>query len=145
MPYKNIEINPVSYSENTTDKLSQYYKGFSSLDSSNHSSKIYDFNLVKQDIINHFNTRRGQRVMNPKFGTIIWDMLMEPFTPEVKDVIASDITNIVNSDPRVYPLQININEYEQGFLIELTLAMKNTNQSSALKLAFDQKLGLKVL
>lgn len=83
--------------------------------------------------------------MNPKFGTIIWDMLMEPFTPEVKDVIASDITNIVNSDPRVYPLQININEYEQGFLIELTLAMKNTNQSSALKLAFDQKLGLKVL
>jgi hypothetical protein len=30
-------------------------------------------------------------------------------------------------------------------LIELTIAMKNTNQSAALRLAFDQKLGLKVL
>ena len=83
--------------------------------------------------------------MNPQFGTIIWDLMMEPFTPEVKDLLASDINSIVNSDPRVYPMQIDINEYEQGYLIELTLAMKNTNQATSLKLAFDQKLGLKVL
>jgi phage baseplate assembly protein W len=145
MSYKNVEINPVNYSETVSSKLSQFYRGFSSLDSANHSSKMYDFELVKQDIINHFNTRRGQRLMNPKFGTIIWDMMMEPFTSEVRDVIASDINTIVTSDPRVYPLQIDINEYEQGYLIELTIAMKNTNQSAALRLAFDQKLGLKVL
>ena len=145
MPYKNLEINPINYSDRNTDKLSQYYKGFSTVDPSNHSSKLYDFDLVKQDILNQFNTRRGQRVMNPQFGTIIWDLLMEPLTARVKELIAQDINKIVTSDPRIYPMQIEINEYQQGYLIELTLAMKNTNQSSALRLAFDQKLGLKVV
>jgi phage baseplate assembly protein W len=145
MPYKNLEINPTNYSDRNTDTYSQYYKGFSTVNPSNHSSKLYDFDLVKQDILNQFNTRRGQRVMNPQFGTIIWDLLMEPLTERIKELISEDINKIVTSDPRVYPMQIEINEYQQGYLIELTLAMKNTNQSSALRLAFDQKLGLSMV
>ena len=82
--------------------------------------------------------------MNPKFGTIIWDLLMEPLTFEVQELLTNDVTNICKSDPRVYPVRIAINEYSQGFLVEINLAMKNTNQSSVLKLAFDQKVGLKV-
>ena len=70
---------------------------------------------------------------------------MEPLTERVKELISEDINKIVTSDPRVYPMQIEINEYQQGYLIELTLAMKNTNQSSALRLAFDQKLGLSMV
>ena len=145
MPYKNLEINPTNYSDRNTDTYSQYYKGFSTVNPSNHSSKLYDFDLVKQDILNQFNTRRGQRVMNPQFGTIIWDLLMEPLTERVKELISEDINKIVTSDPRVYPMQIEINEYQQGYLIELTLAMKNTTQSSARRLAFDQKLGLSMV
>jgi phage baseplate assembly protein W len=144
MPYKNLEITPVNYSEQHTDKLSQFYKGFSTVNPTNRGSKLYDFDLIKQDILNQFNTRKGQRVMNPTFGTIIWDILMEPLTPQIKDLLTQDINTICNFDPRVYPLEIKINEYPQGYLIEITLAMKNTNQSSVLKLAFDQKIGLRV-
>lgn len=144
MPYKNLEINPVNYSEQHTDKLSQFYKGFSTVDPTNRGSKLYDFDLIKQDILNQFNTRKGQRVMNPKFGTIIWDILMEPMTFQIKDLLTQDITTICNSDPRVYPLDISISEYPEGYIIEITLAMKNTNESSVLKLAFDQKIGLRV-
>jgi phage baseplate assembly protein W len=144
MPYKNLEINPVNYSEQHTDKLSQFYKGFSTVDPTNRGSKLYDFDLIKQDILNQFNTRKGQRVMNPKFGTIVWDILMEPMTFQIKDLLTQDITTICNSDPRVYPLDISINEYPEGYIIEITLAMKNTNESSVLKLAFDQKIGLRV-
>jgi phage baseplate assembly protein W len=144
MPYKNIELNPVSYSEQHPDTLFQYYKGFSTLNPANRSSKLYDFDLVKQDIINHFNTRKGQRVMNPSFGCVIWDLLMEPLTPNVREMISKDITSICKSDPRVNPLKISINEYPQGYLIEITLAMRNTNQTSQLRLSFDQKIGLSV-
>jgi phage baseplate assembly protein W len=144
MPYKNIEINPVNYSSLHTERLTQFYKGFSTVNTLNRGSKLYDFNLVKQDLLNQFNTRKGQRVMNPKFGTIIWDLLMEPLTIEVQELLTNDVTNICKSDPRVYPVRIAINEYSQGFLVEINLAMKNTNQSSVLKLAFDQKVGLKV-
>lgn len=144
MPYKNLEINVVDYSERNPQKTSQYYRGFSTVDPTNRGSKLYDFDLVKQDIINHFNTRKGERVMNPTFGTIIWDIIMEPLTEQVRQLLIKDINDICNFDPRVYPSQIQINEYEQGYLIELTLVMKNTNQSSVLRLAFDQKIGLRV-
>ena len=144
MPYKNLEINPVQYSTQHTDQMSQFYKGFSTVNPNNRGSKLYDFDLVKQNILNQFNTRKGQRVMNPKFGTIVWDLLMEPLTPQTKELLSTDITTICKYDPRVYPSQILINEYPEGYLVEIVLSMKNTNQSSVLKLAFDQKVGLKV-
>jgi phage baseplate assembly protein W len=144
MPYKNIEINRASYSSQHTAKASQFYKGFSTVNPSSQGSKLYDFELIKQDIINHFNTRKGQRVMNPEFGTIIWDLIMEPLTPQVKDLLTQDIKTICSFDPRVYPMQIDINEYEQGYLVEITVALRNTNQSTTMKLAFDQKVGLRV-
>lgn len=144
MPYKNIEINTNKFSIDNPNKTSQFYKGFSTVDSKNIGSKLYDFDLIKQDLLNHFNTRKGQRVMNPTFGTIIWDLLMEPLTEQVQAALTQDIQEICNFDPRVYPLELKINEFEQGYLIEITLAMKNTDQASVLRLRFDQKVGLLV-
>jgi len=142
MPYKNLEITPTNYTGQHTDKLTHYYKGFSTTNPENRGSKLYDFDLIKQNILNHFNTRKGQRVMNPEFGTIIWDTLMEPLTPQIQNLLTKDIEAICTSDPRVYPTQIQVNEYEQGYLIDIVLVLKNTDQSSALKLVFDQKVGL---
>ena len=142
MPYKNLEINVQNYSSQHTDVLTHYYKGFSTVDPDNRASKLYDFDLIKQNILNHFNTRKGQRVMNPTFGSIIWDVLMEPLTPRIKTALTKDVEDICNLDPRVYPTQIQITEYEQGYLIEVALSMKNTDQSSTLRMAFDQKIGL---
>ena len=80
--------------------------------------------------------------MNPAFGSVIWAMIFEPLTESTRQIIEQDIVNICKSDPRVYPTQINIREYDQGYLIELTLVTKVTNQSSNLSLAFDQQTGL---
>lgn len=142
MPYKNLEITPTNYNSQHTDTLTHYYKGFSTTNPDSRGSKLYDFELIKQNILNHFNTRKGQRVMNPTFGTIIWDTLMEPLTPNIRNVLTKDIEEICTSDPRVYPTQIQVNEYEQGYLIDIVLVMKNTDQSSALRLLFDQNIGL---
>lgn len=144
MPYKNTEINVEKYNSQHTEQLSQVYKGFSTVDVANYGGKLYDFDLIKQDILNHFNTRKGERLMNPTFGTIIWDLLMEPLTEEIRDLLTTDVTDICNFDPRVYPSQIKINEYEQGYLIEITLNLKNTDQSEVMQLAFDQRIGLSV-
>jgi len=145
MPYKNIELNPVSYTETQRDTRYHLYKGFSTNDNLNPSSKLFDFDLIKQNIINHFNSKKGERLMNPEFGTIIRDLIMEPMTPEVKGYLTTDITTICNLDPRVSTRQITVNEYEQGYLVEITLLMKSTNESANLRLAFDQKIGLRVV
>lgn len=139
MPYKNIELNPPQYTNSHTIKKSQFYVGYST---QSITTKIYDFDLVKQDIINHFNTRKGERVMNPTFGTIIWDILFEPFTPEIKLAVSDDISKICNSDPRAVPIQININEQDYGLLLEITLLFVATNQTSNMKLTFDKNSGL---
>ena len=144
MPYKNFEITGPGSIEQRTQKQSQFYKGFSSISTTKSGSRLYDFDLIKQDIINQFNTKRGERVMNPNFGSIIWDLLMEPLTDAVRDALSKDISVICNSDPRVTPTQIQLTEYDKGYVLELTLLLNGTDQSTNLRLSFDQQIGLSV-
>lgn len=144
MPYKSIEITNSAVTVQQTIKKSQFYKGFSSLDEATSNTKLYDFDLVKQDLLNHFQTKKGERVMNPQFGSIIWDLLMEPMTDAVREALSADINRICNSDPRIVPTNIQLIEYESGYLLELTLLMVGTDQSENMRLAFDQKVGLQV-
>lgn len=145
MAYKTIEINAVNNVSLETSQTNHFYKGFSSVDDTNLNSSLYDFELVKQDILNHFKTKKNERLMNPAFGSIVWDLLMEPLTDQIRISLIDDIKSICNFDPRVTTDKIDIVEYPSGFTVEITLVLKNTNQSSQLKLAFDQKLGLNVL
>jgi phage baseplate assembly protein W len=144
MPYKNIEINDTGAVNTALVKQSQYYKGFSSVDDTTSATKLFDFDLVKQDIINSFRTRRGERVMNPTFGSAIWDLIMEPATPITRQQFMDDIQVICTSDPRVTPIQMDLTEYETGYFLELTLLLKNTDQTSNMRLQFDQSIGLVV-
>ena len=145
MAYKSIEITNANAVVQQPVKTNQFYVGFSSIDPANTTSKLYDLDLIKQDLINQFHTRKGERVMNPTFGSIIWDLLMEPLTADVKEALNTDILSICNSDPRVTPTQINLVEKEQGYLLEITLALNGTDQSTNMKLSFDQSVGLSVL
>lgn len=73
------------------------YKGFSSNETKN-NFKLYDIELVKRDLMNHFYIRKGEKLENPNFGTIIWDMLFENFTSEVRRLITEDVEQIINYD-----------------------------------------------
>ena len=55
------------------------FKGFSSR-ADKRNFKLYDFEVAKQDMINRLSVRKGERVENPEFGTIIYDAIFEPFT-----------------------------------------------------------------
>ena len=142
MPYKNITVTPTKYTSQHTNKSSQFYVGFSSQNSSTKSVKLYDFDIVKQDLLNRFNTRKGERVMNPDFGTIIWSLIFEPLTPSVKQKITDDLNRILNSDPRVSPTQIKVVEADAGFLAEITLLMNGTDVSQTLRFNFNSSVGL---
>lgn len=144
MAYKNLVITPPSVKNVSKTKTSQFYRGFSTVDESTTNVKLYDFDLIKQDILNQFNTRKGERVMYPNEGTIIWDLIFEPLTADVKQLIANDIDRILNSDPRVVPTLINIVEQDYGFLLELTLTYSGSDVSENMILNFDKNSGLAV-
>lgn len=145
MSFVSKVIKPTQYSPQHTDKRSQFYRGFSTVDNTVADTRIYDFKLVKQDILNQFNVRKGERVMNPEFGTIIWDVLFEPFTDAVKNEITDDITKIVTSDPRASATNINVIEQEYGMLLEITMVYADSDQSEVLKLNFDRTSGANLI
>lgn len=144
MPYKNVIVQPAQYSEQHRLQTSQFYKGFSTVDETNRNNNVYDFDIVKQDLLNHFNTRQGERVMNPTFGSIIWNVLYEPFTDAIRTAIEADIKRIIESDPRISSPLIKIAEAEYGLLLEVTLTFTGTSQAETMRLAFDKSAGLLV-
>lgn len=114
------------------------YKGFSTVNRSKHF-RLTDFDLVKQDITNHFNIRKGEKLNNPDFGTVIWDMIFEPMNDDTKATIMKDIQRIVSYDPRVSAQNVVITEYDQGVQIEIDLIYIQTNQVEKLQLQFDEQ------
>lgn len=118
------------------------YKGFSTINTTTESFKLYDIELVKQDLINHFYIRQGERLMNPTFGTIIWDLLFEPLTEQLKSLITENVNQIINYDPRIRAEQVTVTTYDTGIQIECKVTYLPYNISQALRLRFDQTNGL---
>jgi phage baseplate assembly protein W len=100
---------------------------------------LTDFELVRQDLFNHFSIRKGQKLMNPRFGTIIWDVLFEPLTEEIRALIVDDVKAVVNYDPRIETDNVTITEYEHGIQIELELRYVLTSQVEKMALQFDKQ------
>lgn len=117
---------------------SRTYRGLSTVSNPSNSFALYDLALIKQDIMNHFHIRRGEKLENPEFGTIIWDVLFDPLDEQLKELIAQNVTEIVNYDPRVKVDQLVVSQYESGIQIECELTYLPYNISEALRFRFDQ-------
>ena len=137
--YKQIRV-PVAQRQ-TPVATSRAYRGLSTVDPANRSNVLYDIALIKQDIINHFHIRQGEKLENPEFGTIVWDVIYEPLTEQLKTVIAQNVTEIVNADPRVSVDAIVIDQYESGIIVDCTLSYLPYNISEQMRLTFDEEAG----
>jgi phage baseplate assembly protein W len=133
---------PVSKRPAPTQRTVQRYRGFSTISGTTQNFALYDFELIKQDLMNNFHIRQGERLMNPTYGTIIWDLLFEPLTDQVKHLILEDVNNIFNNEPRVRAGNIVITPYDTGLQIQCTLTYLLYNIQDRMKLQFDQANGL---
>lgn len=114
-----------------------FYNGFSTI-AQNNKFKLDDIALVKRDLLNHFNTRRGERLMNPNFGSVIWELVFDGLTAELRELIIEDATSIVGADPRVSLTEIVIREFEHGFQIELDLFFITLDRSDVMFVQFSE-------
>ena len=113
------------------------FKGFSSR-AENQNFKVYDFECAKQDLINRLSVRKGERVENPEFGTIIYDLLFEPFTEALKDAIVEDVTENLNADPRIATEEILVSEADKGIAVQATIKYVPLNITEKLRFNFDE-------
>jgi phage baseplate assembly protein W len=113
------------------------YRGFSTYNRLR-KYRVTDFELVKQDLFNHFRIRKGEKLFNPEFGTIIWNVLFEPLTSELHELIIEDVKRIVKYDPRVAVENVIITEQSYGLSIEMELTYLPENQTESIAMAFDK-------
>lgn len=132
----------IKTAQSSNPPVPQKYRGFSTINTASKNFALYDFELIKQDILNHFYVRQGERLMQPGFGSIIWTVLFEPLTPEIQDLILQNVNEIMNYDPRVQASNILITPYDQGIQIECKLTYLPYNIQQNLQLKFDQQNGL---
>ena len=113
------------------------YKGFSTANwNKSKSFSLANVDLVKQDILNHIMTPIGSRVMMPSFGTRIPLLAFEPNDDSTRQIIIDDITMVVNYDPRVNLIGINVmNLPDNNAIIALVdLLYIELNTSSVLRI-----------
>jgi len=121
----------------------QVFRGFSSrAEQSNY--KLYDFGLIKQDLINRLSIRKGERLENPEFGTIIYDVLFEPLTEDLKQAILDDITANVNADPRISADNIIVSQSDHGISVQVDLSYVPYNTTEKLSFGFDENSTLRL-
>lgn len=113
------------------------FVGYSSL-SSPRGQQLADIKLVEQDLLNHFNTRRDERVMMPGWGCGIWDYLFEPMST-AREGIVFEAQKVIDSDPRVQLTDINVTEWDHGIRIDMTLYYVPFRAVGSFSINFDRR------
>ena len=90
---------------------------------------------LKSNIKNLLLTKRGERLMNPLFGTGIETVLFEPITDEFEDKVQTIITNSVERYvPNVSIDEINVdmsNENRDKNLVNISLKFRSRNTGNS--------------
>jgi hypothetical protein len=117
------------------------YNGFSTVSSTSQKKFILTDNaIIKQDLINSLMTRRGQRVMQPNFGCIVWEKMFENLSNSDIEDVANNITQIINSDPRVALLSVDVTPSSNTITITIVIQYTGTNQVEQIILNYDNSI-----
>jgi phage baseplate assembly protein W len=119
------------------------YRGFSSFEFQTQKTfKMKDIELVKMDLLNHIFTKKGQRVMMPNFGTDIPFMIFEPLTADLVDFVTEELEYVVEYDPRVSLIDIQVvPDYDKSYIyaaLELFFVELNMKDQLELNIEFEQ-------
>ena len=118
------------------------YRGFSTVNRDFGPYALADNDLIVQDFLNNLNIRKGEKLMNPDFGCIIWDRIFDPLTPALKNEIVKNVQDIIAYDPRLSTVSsttIQESPDGSGLILNFSLQFAGTNQVSTLNVKFDSQ------
>ncbi len=116
------------------------FVGFSTQGASDSRSwALYDIDLIKQDLLVHFHTRRGERVMRPNFGCSIWDYIAEQMTNDVLDAIKEEAERIIALDSRVVNRGVYVDSTDHAIIVVIDLYYHKYDIVDRFKLTFESR------
>tara|TARA_Y100001972_G_scaffold128094_1_gene187375 strand:+ start:1477 stop:1845 length:369 start_codon:yes stop_codon:yes gene_type:complete len=119
--------------------MATLFRGFSTVDRVKAPFSINDVELVKRDLLNEFNTRKGERLMRPNYGSLVWDLLMNPEDSFTNDEIKEDIQRIIDKEQRVELINIDIFTSDHSIRAEVELEYVILKSKDVLYLEFTRE------
>ena len=116
------------------------FRGFSTVDRIRAPYTLEGRDLVKRDLYNTFYTKKGERVMRPNYGSIIWDLLMNPEDTATEKEIREDVLRIIDADPRVEHLKTTLITMDHTIRLEIDLKYVLLNDSDTLYLEYTREI-----
>lgn len=116
------------------------FKGFTTLDRVKAPFTITDQELIKRDLMNEFFTKLGERVMRPNFGSIIWDLLMDPNDGDLVSAVTDDIERIVSKEKRVEYINSTVYVTDHSVSADVELRYLPFNTAESLYLLFEKQI-----
>lgn len=122
--------------QQTIAPTTPYFVGFNTVGQSTPPYTLTDVDIVKRDILNQFMTPMGTRLMLPGFGSNIYNYLFDPFDDYTKNAIIEDAVRIVESDPRVQLVDIEVTQTDQALSIIVVLLYVPQSITTSLFVSF---------
>lgn len=116
-----------------------YFVGFNTVGQPTPPYSLTNIEIVKRDINNQFATPMGSRVMLPLFGTRIYEYLFDPFDEYTKNAIIEDAVRVVQSDPRVALVSIDVFQEDQALNIVMVLLFQPESVTDNMFVTFSLK------
>ncbi len=116
------------------------FRGFNTIDKIRAPYTLEGQDLVKRDLLNTFYTKKGERVMRPEYGSIIWDLLMNPDDTATEKEMREDVLRVIDADPRVDHLKTTIIYMDHTIRLEIDLKYVLLNDSDILYLEYTREI-----
>jgi phage baseplate assembly protein W len=113
--------------------------GFSTFNKKRPPFTLENLDLAKQDLLYSFHTRLGERVMRPDFGSIIFDLLFEPFDDDTRQAVVDDAIRLIGQDPRFAMVSIDVHELEHTLRLDLRLRYIPLDVVESLAIEYDRQ------
>ena len=82
--------------------------GYTTIGESYTSKNLSGLELAKQDLINHFHIRKGEKWTDPTFGCDLPLYVFEPLDQSTQDDINQEVYRVISYDPRFEIVNTNI-------------------------------------
>jgi hypothetical protein len=100
-----------------------------------------DIEAIRNALYNIFTTKKGQKLLDPEFGSSLEQYLFESVSPIIGKIIGDSIVNSIETyEPRVEVLNVTVypNPEENLYKIKLTFKFVDINKTSSIDILIEK-------
>ena len=115
--------------------------GYTTINESYTSKSLSGLDLAKQDLMNHFKIRKGEKWSDPTFGCNLELYIFEPLDQLTQDNINEEVYSVISYDPRfqIDDTNVRVVQDAHSVAINVKLTYLPTTAATELQIKFDRE------